>query len=244
MKYHNFLLDEDELKKFHELILPELGQDECFFVMIGARRKYLTDEQKELYNLNGSDMLKRVTVRSNKYQVLKDAILELCCPEDRYRDKNGLNIPHNAFTLYITPNARDARRASVGVVQKMTEALLNPNTPLKLENMMLSEIHKYSTNKVWMDFDVDPKDRDNLDNILESLYDRLGASEYETVITRSGAHVLLKKSEIDPKVKATFYKSVQQLSNAMEGEIEIKGDTMLPVPGCSQGGRFPYIMEK
>ena len=246
MECYNFLLDEDELKKFHSTILPDLGQDEVFYLMLGARNKYLTEEEKGIYNMNGSDMIKRVTVRSNKYEELRDKVLDFCVPKGRYKDKNGLALPEHSFTLYITPNARDVKRASVSVVQKITEALLNPNTPLKLENMMLSEIHKYSTNKVYMDFDVDPKGKDDLNYILEEIYKELGNSKYHVVKTRSGAHVLLEKSTIDPKVKNTFYKYISGMRHRLilEGDVEVKGDTMLPVPGCAQGGKMPYIMDK
>jgi hypothetical protein len=242
MKSYEFLKDEEELKKFHATILPELGQDEVFYLMLGARRKYLTDEEKEIYNCNGTDMIRRVTVRSNKFEELRDKILDFCVPEGRYKDKNGLSLPLHSFTLYITPNPRDARRASVGIVQKITEGLLNPNTPLKLENMMLSEIHKYSTNKVWIDLDVDPKGDDDLDKTIETLHSFLGETERTTVKTRSGAHMLVRKSTLDPKVKNSFYMNIKKLSDSMEGEVEFKGDTMLPVPGCSQGGKMPYIM--
>jgi hypothetical protein len=242
MECYEFLIDEEELRKFHSTILPQLGQDEVFYLMLGARNKYLTDEEKPIYNMNGSDMIKRVTVRSNKYEEFRDKVLDFCVPKGRYRDKNDKPLPEHSFTLYVTPNPRDVRRASVGVVQKITEGLLNTNTPLKLENMMLSEIHKYSTNKVWIDLDVDPKGDDDLLKTLERLRVILGDTEYITVKTRSGAHMLVKKETIDPRIKNTFYKDIQSLSDTMEGEVEFKGDTMLPVPGCAQGGKMPYIL--
>ena len=243
MRSYEFLRDEEELKKFHDTILPQLGPDEVFYLMLGARNKYLTEEEKGVYNMNGSDMIRRVTVRSNEFSELRDKVLDFCVPVGRYKDKNGLSLPEHSFTLYITPNPRNVRRASVGVVQKITDGLLNPNTPLKLEHMVMSEIHKNSTNKVYMDFDVDPKGNDDLAQVLKVVYAKLGDSYYHTIKTRSGAHVLLKKEGMDPFLKHCFYKKIQELSASMEGEIEIKGDTMLPVPGCSQGGMFPYIVE-
>jgi hypothetical protein len=242
MESYNFLLDEDELKKFHATILQPLGQDELFYLMLGARNKYLTEEEKGIYNMNGSDMIKRVTVRSNDYEELRDKVLDFCVPLGRYKDKNGKPLPEHSFTLYMTPNPRDARRASVGIVQKITEGLLNTNTPLKLENMVLSEIHKYSTNKYWIDLDVDPKGDDDLMKTLETLYMILGDTKYITVKTRSGAHILVRKETLDKRIKNSFYKDIKAMSDGMEGEVEFKGDTMLPVPGCAQGGKMPYII--
>ena len=242
MNCYEFLKDEEELRKFHGLILPVLGQDEVFYLMLGARNKYLTEEEKGIYNMNGSDMIKRVTVRSNRFEELRDKVLDFCVPKGRYKDKNGLPLPEHSFTLYMTPNPRDCRRASVNVVKKIAECLLNPNTPLRLENMMLSEIHKCSTNKVWMDFDVDPAEGDDFEKVIETVHSKLGNSFYVTVKTKSGAHVLLKKSMIDSRVKNTFYKDIQNVSKLMYGEVDVKGDTMLPLPGCAQGGKMPYIM--
>lgn len=244
MECYNFLLDEDELRKFHSTVLPELGQDEVRYLMVGSRRKYLTDAEKLIYNCNGTDMLKRVTIRSNKYEALRDGVLDFCVAKGRYRDKNGLSLPETSFTIYITPNARDCRRASVGIVQKITEGLLNPNTPLRLENMVLSEIHKYSTNKVYLDLDCDPDEGDDLGEVLTKIYEIIGNTNSHTIKTRSGAHVLVEKETIDPKIKNTFYKDIQKLSDSMQGCIEWIGDSMTPLPGTSQGGKMPYLMDK
>jgi hypothetical protein len=241
MECYQFLQDEDELKRFRERILPKLGKDEVFYLMLGARHKYLTDEEKGIYNMNGSDMIRRVTVRSNSFETLRDSILDFCVPEGRYKDKNGKPLPIHCFTLYITPNPRDSRRASVSIVQKITEALLNHNTTMRLENMMLSEIHKYSTNKVWIDLDLDPKGNDDPIKTLETIYTILGDTETITVKTRSGFHVLVKKDSLDNRIKKSFFKDIKTLSDTMEGEVEFKGDTLLPVPGCLQGGKVPYI---
>jgi hypothetical protein len=243
MESYNFLIDEEELKKFHSVILPQLGQDEVFYLMLGARNKYLNEEEKGIYNMNGSDMIRRVTVRSNDFEEFKDKVLDFCVPQGRYKDKNGLPLPLHSFTLYVTPNPRDSRRASVGIVQKITEGLLNANTPLRLENMVLSEIHKYSTNKVWIDLDVDPKEGDILSDVLNKIETILGETDSVTVKTRSGAHVLVKKETIHHSIKHTFYKEIKDLSDSMYGEVEFKGDTMLPVPGCAQGGMMPFIMD-
>jgi hypothetical protein len=133
-------------------------------------------------------------------------------------------------------------RASLGVVNKITEGLLNTDTPLNMENMVLSEIHKSCTRKIYADVDIDPKGDDDLDLVLNEVLEIMGNSLTRTIKTHSGVHVLINKAEIDPKVKNTFWKALQGVSDRMDGEVEFKGDTMLPVPGTTQGGKIPRII--
>ena len=53
---YNFLNDEQELADFIDHHLPEPTEDECFLVILAARRKYLKPEEKEAVQLGGADV--------------------------------------------------------------------------------------------------------------------------------------------------------------------------------------------
>ncbi len=242
MESYNFIKDEKELKRFHSL-MPQLKENECYYIMIGARRKYLSESEKDVYNMNGTDMIRRVLVRKNEYENFRRKILEFCVPRGAYCDKNGRAIPEHAFTIYMTENPRDMKKASVSVISKLAEKLyMNHDT--NLHEFVLSEIHKSPSKKTFMDFDIDPKDDDDLMEMFDDVKSCLGESETINVATKTGMHVMLNKETLDPKIKHSFYQHIQQLnySGKYKGDIEILSDGMIPIPGTSQGGGCPFII--
>lgn len=243
MNCYNFLQNEEELKKFHETVLPELQKDECFFLMSSARNKYLTPEQKEVYQLRkGSDMLKRVLVDRSSYDSFKRRVMDMCVPEGFYVDSKGLPLPFNVFTVYITPNPRSIRKALVKVGQNILETLHNVENPINLDSLIYSEVHKSIGRKIFLDADIDMDQSEDFQTILGYVKDILKESKTHVVKTHGGAHVLIDTREIDPKVKNTFYKDLQSLNEKIKSEIEFKSDTMVPLPGSVQGGSYPRMI--
>lgn len=240
MECYNFIKDEEQLLLFHSHLLS-LKNDEVYYIMLGARRKYLTDEEKEPYNMNGSDMIKRVTVKNNSFEYFRKKVLELSAPIGTYTDKNGLELPEHSLTLYMTINPRDCRLASVNIIAKLAEKLHNKQ-PMNLEQFMYSEIHKSCNRKRFMDFDIDPNGSDNLQQIINDVKTILGKSSTIEIRTRTGAHILLDKHTIDKTVKNTFYKSIKQLSASLDGTIDFLSDAMVPIPGTTQGGTIPRLI--
>ena len=246
MSISDFIKDENELKKFYEAVLVPLEQDEVYYIMLAARSKY-NSSTTPVELKKGSDMLKRITLRKNDFNCFRNCILELFAPTliGRYVCKKGNPLPLSTYVSFITTNPRNTRRACLGIVNKITEGLMNTNTTLNIENMMLSEIHKSVSRKVFLEFDVDVKGNDDGDKARRFVENSLGDSEYHTLKTRGGYHILLKTKNIDSKIKNTFYRDIQEYSNNMEGEVEMKGSHMMtPIGGVTQGGFTPYIMDK
>ena len=55
-KYVNLIADVDELKWFYDNVLPNLKQAEVYFLSLSGRNKYLTDEEKQYYQLGRNEM--------------------------------------------------------------------------------------------------------------------------------------------------------------------------------------------
>ena len=56
--------------------------------------------------------------------------------------------------------------------------------------------------------------------------------------TRGGFHVLVKLESIDKQYSKTWYNG---LAGALR--IDIKGDCMMPIPGCTQGNYIPKFIK-
>ena len=123
---------------------------------------------------------------------------------------------------------------------------MNTNTTLNIETMMLSAVHKSCFEKNYIDFDCDVGEGDDGEKIRKFVEDALGDSEYHTIKTRGGYHILLNIKTIDSKIKNTFYNNIKDYSDGLNNSvIEFMGKTnLLPIPGFAQGGFTPYIMDK
>lgn len=236
---YNFLRDERELTLFAESVLPEVEADECFLLMLCARRKYLTEEEKARVQLGEAKSLRREVVTDRGKLLHK--VKELCVPSGLYKDRDGHPIPPHAFAVYVTPNPRSTRKAAVRMIANLAEGLAE-GRPLRLESLMKTLVHGSVSRKIYLDLDVDPAGEDDWQLIVTQIKTILGETPTHVVQTCNGAHVLVQTRHLDRVVKRTFYKQLQELSKGMEGLVEIRGDAMVPVPGTTQGGATPLLV--
>lgn len=242
MNCYEFIKDEEKLKVFCDSVLKHLGVGESYCVMLGARRKYLTEDEKTIYNMNGTDMLRRTIISSKEFDVVKRSILDMCIPEGTYTDKNGKPLPNHCFTVYMTVNPASSKKAAGAMIKNLTDKLLNNDIDFNLVSLAKTELHRSFGHKRFMDLDVDVPDETECEAVLDKIYNFLGETRTHTVKTRGGAHVLVDKCSLDPTISKTFYKNIESIK-IESGEIEMKGHCMIPIPGCSQGGFVPFVKE-
>jgi hypothetical protein len=235
--------NESKLRDFCELILPELTNNECFFVMLSARNKYLTEDQKKTINLRkGSDMLARVLCNSNDYNEVRRSILKMTPVEGLYTDAAGNDIPDNLYTVYITPNPRSVTKATPEIISNLVNSLVNQGNPTNINNAVYSEIHKSCSRKIYYDLDIDLKEGEELQKILEDIKEFIPIPALNVVRTRGGAHVLVNLKNLASPYDKTWYNNILQLKDKYKSDIEMKAETMVPVIGAVQGGFVPYLM--
>jgi hypothetical protein len=236
---YDFLRDERELESFAETVLPELTEDECFLLLLCARRKYLTEEEKEQMVLGEAASVRREVV-SQRGKLLHK-VKELCVASGLYNDRNGRLIPPHAFAVYITPNPRSFKKAAVQTIAELAAGLAQ-GRPLRLDSLVKTQIHRAVSRKIYLDLDVDPAGTDDWQAVVAKAKTILGETPSHVIRTRSGAHVLVQTQHLDKAVKRTFYKQLQELGEEMDGLLEIRSDAMVPVPGTSQGGATALLL--
>jgi hypothetical protein len=219
---YKIIQDEVLLQEFIDW-LPELQKNETYYVCLFARNKYAPE-------LKGDKaQLKRFT--STK-EYLFDKIKQLECEVGSYKVK-AVTVPQEALALYITPNPRDLEKASKNALIRFAELITRPYNGYNPHQEVMTEIQKAASRKVYFDLDFDNV---ALDVTLEKLESLINMDCVKIVKTRGGFHLLIELGKLDKAFEKSWYKNL----GSLEG-CDVRGDNLLPVVGCSQGGFVPLF---
>ena len=236
---YKIITDEKLLDEFIDF-LPELLEDEVFYVCLFARSKYLTEEQRGQISHIKSDkaQLKRFTATK---ETLKTKIKQLECPIGSYvqykTDVPNNIVPQEALATYITINPRSLSLATRNSLKKFVEMVAdNPTHSFNPSNFAMSEIQRSpKKNKKWYVIDVDSKYVD----VKSILAQYLVNTPYKILETRGGFHCLIDLHNIDESVKKNWYNN---LKGSFGDDLDQGGDIMIPIPGTYQGGWTPKFI--
>ena len=229
---YQIIKDEDLLRWFIEW-LPELKENETFYVCLFARSKYTKNEAGE----NGIPHIKSDKAQLKRFTSKKEdlftKIKQLECPIGSYQQKGGIIVPQEALALYITPNPRDMYRAMFSSIRHLTTCIQNTNKNVNPHQEVMSEIQRTKSRTCFVDFDIDDKSV----NLQEELKSIINPGAYEILETRGGYHLLVKPDKVNLEYKKTWHQNISKI-----GAVDQTGDQMIPVPGCSQGGFTPKFV--
>lgn len=239
---YQIITDHEKLKSFIKW-LPELAQDETYYLCLFARSKYTRDLSADL-NLphikTDKCQMKRFT--SNKERML-DKIWQLECPVGVYKQKD-LVVPQEALALYITINPRSFSKANTASVRKLLDLALQPYNGFHPHQEVMSEIQKAKSRSVFVTFDFDVNKSISVEQfIVNRIHKILNSLAVHIVETRGGYHVIVETAIISEEFKKSWYNNMRLLLSEVSEDHDNAGDIMLPVPGTYQGGFTPkFIM--
>lgn len=226
MEKYQIITDKEILQDFIDNHLPDLQEDETYYVCLFARSKYC-----KWVNHISSDkaQLKRFT--SNKERLI-EKIEQLEIEVGKWKQR-GKPIPQEALALYITINPRSLTKAGRAAALQLVDLISKPYTGWNPHQQVMSEIHKAISRKIYIDFDFDDADYKHYN--FEII---LGKGSYKILQTRGGFHLLVQPDKIPKKWLNEWYKAIADLP-----EVDVKGDNMIPIPGTYQGGFTPKFIK-
>ena len=233
--HYKIILCEKKLNKFIDF-LPELNNHECYYFTLFARNKYLnSDEKLALNNLT----LKRFTVFKKEH--IKNRIEQLEVKKGLYLDKNNKSIPEECLALYMGINPKNLELAQ----NKMAIELFNScmvNKIVNLNSLAHTLIHNSSKNKKFTDFDFDfENNQDKQELFLKTVNELkkvINIEAFNILVTKNGLHVLVEHDKVKIEYKKSWYLKLGALENC-----DVRGDNLIPVAGCTQGGFSPYLLK-
>ena len=227
MTNYQVILDEDRLRAFADW-LPKTEPNETFYVALLARNKYAKDAGIGTF-IADRYQCKRFLTTADR---LVDKIKQLECPAGSYRLKD-IAVPQEALALYITPNPRDQVKATQHGLVKFAQLIADRSNSHNPIAEMMSAVHKSPCHMHFLDVDFDGVEPEVM---VPKIGEFLNLDAVEVLKTHGGFHALVRHAKVSPECVKTWYKKMM----ALEG-VDIRGDNMIPVPGCTQGGFNPEL---
>jgi len=232
---YEIIKDISILEKFVDW-LPEITQDETYYICLFARSKYC----KGINHINTDKaQLKRFT--SDRSRII-DKIKQLECPLGSYKQKQN-TVPQEALALYINPNPRSNIKAAKNGLIRLAHLVTEENHGYNFHQEMLSEVQKAKSRMVYMDFDIDV-DKSNLsvDTVYSLIEQTVNKEAVHLLESRGGYHLLIEIQKVHQEFKNKWYDGIRRFQQNFSTDILNRGDSMIPIPGCTQGNFIPHFI--
>ena len=232
MSNYQIIADEPKLLEFIQL-LPDTAPDECYYVALLARNKWLRDNH-DVPPIASQIQLKRFTSSRSD---LVSKLRQLECAVGTYTHK-GEAVPQEALGVYISVNPRSHRRAGMHVIKEIV-GHLEKDTVFNVHQLALNALQSTPSRRQWFDVDVDLAGGETREDITAFLLDIVGDAA-TFVYTRGGLHCLVETARLPPERAKSWYNAIAKQERFQSG-FDMIGDNLTPLPGCVQGGFVPFL---
>ena len=232
--YHRIIHDEQQVLECADILLHGQKPGQTRIMMILFRKKY----DPEIAHIH-RDPVPHTLVTSDNRDIFLSLISRYECRVGSYTHTRGTApMSDKSLAMYMTLDAKSIIHGLHKTAAHFYELSLSGQNGEDAgtqftERILHSNIHKSDAQggDRYYDIDIDTKDPTLLEKVGTLL------SPYRHIIkmaieTRGGYHVVLERRRGGVSIKSLYYYSRD--SNV----VEIKRDSMIPIPGTMQGG-FP-----
>ena len=258
----NLIYDEKILKYFFDKILYPLEKDEVFFVSLSGRKKYLTDEEREEFQLSKTEMFERRIIREYDWHRFTRTLYKYNVHDKGIVTKNGKTMPQKCLSIYMNINPASTLKALKDFNDQMNEyqyelsrCILrgSPTDNIlyrikKADRNLMTAYQRNRSRKIWTDIDFDIP-HENI-NVVRFFVDQLEDHDvrYFIIKTHSGFHVLLDQTTIKYDITTSLQKTIMYSNKVMLpediGEIVVNKNEMIPVPGTLHADFPVHFVDK
>lgn len=224
---YQVVVDEKEFQKFVEW-LPPLEKEECHYVALIARDKYIRELNVGTFNSDKHQCSRFVT--STERLLLK---LKQCETGVGNYSVKGVEIPQEALAAYMTINPRGQTKAAKWLLKRLADVVADGEQNVNVYQESLTAIHKSVGRKLFVDIDFDNVD---LKSTVRAMSGFINSDAVKILETRGGFHAIIRLDAIEDRYVKSWYKNITSLEGA-----DIAGDTLIPIPGTYQGGWVPKL---
>lgn len=229
----SLLVNENETKRFLEKVAPKLEKDEVLLLSLAVRGKYCPGVESSGAFLN-SMVLRNNDINDIMLKIRRMSYVDKCYIS--YRTGNYINP--ECMVIYIDLQPRAVKSAMNLLFKEYMDVVSEENVNYELLKKFTSwskmrhVLAKNRSKKLLLDIDIDIKDEDLLNNILDIVDDNV-----ECVIeSRGGYHVIIIN---DKRIAKELY---EKYSKNEYIEFSSK-QVQVPIPGTLQGGFEVKLIE-
>jgi hypothetical protein len=232
---YTLIRNEETLKSFIEF-LPELKENESYFLILIARKKWFPES-----DIPSAVKLKRESVNSKEkiIQVLKQWEVSSDCYTSFSKP-----IHQNNLGVYIGYNPKNQYKACFDLIEKSLEAIKSSRKNINIKSMANDVIQSANGSKNFIDVDVDIKEGEDYLEIVKHIKKCIGGdenNEYLTFVKTSGGfHCLIRLEKLkEDNDIGNWYQRIKR--HDFKSELNIMTHDLMPLVGCNQGLFVPYI---
>lgn len=205
------IYDEDQVEEFYRRVISsqERTEFDVDFFCIAARKKYMSEEEKQATRMGDTCMMEKTVVKKDDISLFMNKLHKVDAGLDWLTSNNGTRIPRSCMVFYMNINHTDMIYALKGL--KMDLAVLEgelfdclkkkgllENIGNKVKGLNTLVLKAYQnpsnvSNKTWIDidFDVSPENFSftEIKEVMSSL--KFKEESYVVIQTRGGYHILV-----------------------------------------------------
>ena len=226
---YQVVVDEDEFNKFLKW-LPPLEKEECHYVALLARDKYIRDLGIGTFNSDKHQCSRFTTTHDRLLLKLKQCETAV----GNYAVK-GIEVPQQALAAYMTINPRSQTKAAKWLLKRLADVVADGEQNVNVYQESLTAIHKSVGRKLFVDVDFDNV---ALEQTVVEMSRYVNVDAVKILETRGGFHAIIRLDKIHDKYVKSWYKNITTMNGA-----DAAGDTLIPIPGTYQGGWVPKLYD-
>lgn len=227
MTNYTVIVNADQVKRFINW-LPEITDSETYYVSLFARKKYLSEEQKQSFRADKQQCKRFVSPKARLFNKLQ----QLECPQGCYTSKDTV-VPQQALTTYISINPRSQTKALRTCLPRFADLIIGKQPHVNVYQEAMSALHQSKSVTNFVDMDIDGK---TWDDVLLQIQPNINANAVHMLDTRGGIHLLIDPNKVNAEYKRSWWPKLSSIDG-----VDITGDNLIPIPGCVQGDYVPTL---